>query len=99
MQIKALDNQTLLDLSIYLFGTAVGALELAIENNIALTDDIEAGQELEIPKNYALRDSLVAEYFQNEQLKPATGMNGLEIIVPEDFGIGLMVIEESFIIR
>ena len=51
MQIKILHNQTLLDVSIYLFGTAVGAMSLAIANDISLTDDLEVGTVLQIPEN------------------------------------------------
>lgn len=100
MQIKVLHNQTLLDISIYLFGTAVGAMSLAIANDISLTDDLEVGTVLNVPENSDFGQRLIAEYFQNKSLKPATKIVGkiLESI-PVDFGIGEMVIEESFIIR
>lgn len=100
MQIKVLHNQTLLDISIYLFGTAVGAMSLAIANDISLTDDLEVGTVLNVPENSDFGQRLIAEYFQNKSLKPATKIVGkiLESI-PVDFGIGEMIIEESFIIR
>lgn len=99
MQIKVLHNQTLLDISIYLFGSAVGAMSIAIANNISLTDDLEVGKILNIPENTDFGQQLIAEYFQNKGLKPATAINDLDIVVPVDLGIGEMVIEESFIIR
>ncbi|MFV0231794.1 hypothetical protein OBK30_01865 [Empedobacter falsenii] len=100
MQIKVLHNQTLLDISIYLFGTAVGAMSLAFANDISLTDDLEVGTVLNVPENSDFGQRLIAEYFQNKSLKPATKIVGkiLESI-PVDFGIGEMIIEESFIIR
>lgn len=100
MTIKVLHNQTLLDISIYLFGTAVGAMSLAIANDISLTDDLEVGTVLNVPENSDFEQRLIAEYFQNKSLKPATKIVGkiLESI-PVDFGIGEMIIEESFIIR
>ena len=100
MQIKILHNQTLLDISIYLFGTANGAMSLAIANDISLTDDLEVGTVLQVPENTDFGQRLIAEYFQNKSLKPATKIVGkiLESI-PVDFGIGEMIIEESFIIR
>ena len=100
MTIKVLHNQTLLDISIYLFGTAVGAMSLAIANDISLTDDLEVGTVLKVPENSDFGQRLIAEYFQNKSLKPATKIVGkiLESI-PVDFGIGEMIIEESFIIR
>lgn len=99
MTIKILHNQTLLDISIYLFGTAIGAMSLAIANDISLTDDLEVGQVLKVPENSDFGQRLIAEYFQNKGLKPATAINELDVIVPVDLGIGEMVIEESFIIR
>jgi len=99
MQIKVLHNQTLLDISIYLFGTAVGAMSLAIANDISLTDDLEVGTVLQVPENSDFGQRLIAEYFQNKSLKPATAINDLDVVIPVDFGIGEMIIEESFIIR
>jgi len=99
MTIKILHNQSLLDVSIYLFGTAIGVMSLAIANDISLTDDLEVGTILNVPENTDFGQRLISEYFQNRNLKPATAINELEIIVPVDFGIGEMVIEESFIIR
>lgn len=100
MQIKVLHNQTLLDISIYLFGTAVGAMSLAIENDISLTDDLEVGTVLNVPENSDFGQRLIAEYFQNKSLKPATKIVGKILkSIPVDFGIGEMIIEESFIIR
>ena len=100
MTIKVLHNQTLLDISIYLFGTTIGAMSLAIANDISLTDDLEVGTILNVPENSDFGQRLIAEYFQNKSLKPATKIVGkiLESI-PVDFGIGEMIIEESFIIR
>lgn len=99
MTIKVLHNQTLLDISIYLFGTAIGAMSLAIANDISLTDDLEVGQILNVPENSDFGQRLIAEYFQNKGLKPATAINDLDVVIPVDFGIGEMIIEESFIIR
>jgi len=99
MQIKVLHNQTLLDISIYLFGTAVGAMSLAIATDISLTDDLEVGTVLQVPENSDFGQRLIAEYFQNKSLKPATAINDLDVVIPVDFGIGEMIIEESFIIR
>lgn len=100
MQIKILHNQTLLDIAIQQYGSATMAIDLAIENNLSLTDDLEVGTVLNVPENSDFGQRLIAEYFQNKSLKPATKIVGkiLESI-PVDFGIGEMIIEESFIIR
>ncbi|MGV0922416.1 hypothetical protein [Empedobacter tilapiae] len=82
MEIKVLHNQTLLDVSIYLFGTAKGAFQLAEVNNLSVTDDIIAGQILEIPNDLDFGERLTVEYYQLENLKPATAiqLETLEII-------------------
>ena len=98
MQIKILHNQTLLDIAIQQYGSATMAINLAIENNLSLTEVNEVGTPLIAP----LKDNetrLIAEYFQNKGLKPATAINDLDVVIPVDFGIGEMIIEESFIIR
>ena len=98
MQIKILHNQTLLDIAIQQYGSATMAINLAIENNLSLTEVNEVGTPLIAPsKDNETR--LIAEYFQNKGLKPATAINDLDVVIPVDFGIGEMIIEESFIIR
>lgn len=101
MTVKVLHNQTLLDISIFLFGTAIGALPIAIENDISLTDELIVGQILKIPEGSDFEQRLIVEYFQNKGFKPATAINyeNIEIQIPQDLGIGLMIIEDSFIVR
>jgi len=67
--------------------------------DISLTDDLEVGTVLQVPENSDFGQRLIAEYFQNKSLKPATAINDLDVVIPVDFGIGEMIIEESFIIR
>jgi len=96
MILKTLHNQTLLDISIYLFGTAIGALSLAITNDISLTDDLEVGQTLKVPKNSDFGHRLVAEYFQNKKINPATGITTIEREIETPSGIDYWAIEVDF---
>lgn len=96
MQIKVLHNQTLLDISIYLFGTAIGAMSLAIANDISLTDDLEVGQILNVPENSDFGQRLIAEYFQNKGLKPATAITMIEKEIETPSGIDYWAIEVDF---
>ena len=100
MQIKVLHNQTLLDISIYLFGTAIGAMSLAIANDISLTDDLEVGQILNVPVNSDFEQRLIAEYFQNKGLKPATQLTEeINVFVPSELGIGKMRVGSTFKVK
>ncbi|WP_312313359.1 hypothetical protein [Empedobacter brevis] len=74
MQIKVLHNQTLLDVSIYLFGTAKGGFQLAEANGLSVTDDVVAGQILEIPNGMDFGERLTVEHYQLRDLKPATAI-------------------------
>lgn len=97
MTITILYNQTLLDISIYLFGTAVGAYSLAVANDISLTDDLEVGQILNVPKDSDFGYRLVAEYFQTKKINPATGVVTIEKeIVTTHTGIDYWGIEVNF---
>lgn len=96
MTIKILHNQTLLDISIYLFGTAIGALPIAIANNISLTDDLEVGAVLNIPIESDFRQRLVAEYFQSNSIKPSTGITTIEKEIELPSGIDYWAIEVDF---
>lgn len=72
MTIKVLSNQSLLDLAVQYCGAAEAALESAFANGRSITDDLEAGAELTTTDIF---DLSVFNYFQNNNLKPATGFN------------------------
>jgi hypothetical protein len=88
-----LDRQNLLDLAIQQYGTAEAAFELALANDISLTDDLVAGQEL-LFKPVEASNKAIADYYANRQLKPATGLS----IEDTAGGIEFMGIEIDFIV-
>lgn len=95
MTVTVLHNQSLLDISICLFGSASSALKFAIENDISITDDLEVGKVLKVPKSVESELKLVAEYFQMKKINPATAITSEylnEINYPEGieyWGVGI----------
>lgn len=99
MQIKVLHNQTLLDIAIQQYGTAEAAIDLAIENNLSLTESNEVGTPL-IANSKENETRLVAEYFQSKNLKPATALlEEINVFVPSELGIGKMRIGSTFKVK
>ena len=50
MQVVVLHNQSLLDLALQHTGTIESIFELAMLNNLSITDDVVAGKVLTIPR-------------------------------------------------
>lgn len=70
--IIALDNQTILDISIRYFGTADAAFEIATLNELSMTDDLEPGQKLLLPEvDYGEQETV--SFFVANKKQPATG--------------------------
>ena len=96
MTIKVLHNQSLLDLSIIAFGSAEPAIQLAIDNDIAITDDLSPGQLLRINNNN-ISAPQVANYFQQQRLNPATAVqNNVFEVITSPGGIDYWAIELDF---
>ncbi len=93
MKVTVLDRQSIFDMAVQSSGSAEAAFEVAILNNLSITDDLEAGQELILLQ---IVNKEIATYYANRQLKPATGITESEI---QPGGIDFMGIEIDFIIR
>lgn len=94
MQIKALHNQTLLDIAIQYCGTINALVSIAILNNLSITGDLLPGQNIEIPKtDFGFKE--VINFFNLNKIQPATAYstNQLEI---NDTGIDFWIIENDF---
>lgn len=99
MIIKVLHNQTLLDIAIQQYGSATVAIDLAIENNLSLTDTNDVGTPL-IAKLKDTDTRIVAEYFKNNRLKPATQLTDeINVFVPSELGIGKMRVGSTFKVK
>lgn len=88
-------GQSFLDKVIELTGSVENAFEMALLNNMSVTDDVVIGQDLKVT---GMTLKYVASIF-NENKRPATAINeivGKRIMAG---GIGKMIIGKNFIIR
>ncbi|SHG98205.1 hypothetical protein SAMN05443549_109108 [Flavobacterium fluvii] len=93
MKIIALHNQTLSDIAIRHCGTMEAVAEIAILNNMSITDDPIPGQLIAIPaKDYGNQE--VINYFSANKVDPATAMKIPPI--PPGLGIGFMRLGINF---
>jgi hypothetical protein len=86
MKATVLPRQTLLDIAILSKGEASAAIDIAIDNNISLTDDLTIGQEIEVGE---ISKKLAAKILSLEP--PATA---IDTIIKYQ-GINFMEIEGS----
>jgi hypothetical protein len=99
MQITALHNQSLLDVAIRHCGTVGAVADIAILNNISITDDLIPGQLIELPnKDYGNRE--VINYFSTNKIDPATALTEEHAALTEgNSGIGYWEIGNNFIVQ
>lgn len=88
---KTLSRQSLLDIALQETGSVEQALNIAKYNNIRLTDDIEAGTELQMP---SANQNTALKYFTLNQVKPATA---IDTDIPTG-GINYMAVQLDFIV-
>lgn len=96
MQVTALHNQTLLDVAIRHCGTVQAVADIAILNNISITDDLIAGQFILIPqKDYGNQE--VINYFISNKIEPASALTEESKELTEGkSGIGFMRVGINF---
>ncbi len=92
---KVQQGQSFIDKTLELTGSVESLLEMAILNNVSITDDVSIGKE--IIGTQILKNSIV-EGLTNELI--ATKITSeINQVIPEDLGIGKMAIESTFIVR
>lgn len=87
--IKVLPGQTLLDISIQETGTINNLFDIAVFNNVGITDSLTPGDEIKIPDNLT---EINKNYFINRGIKPASD------IIKNTEGIEFWRIENEFIV-
>lgn len=99
MKIIALHNQTLLDIAIRHCGTVEAVLDIAVLNNVSITDDLVPGQLLNLPtKDYGAQE--VINFFELNQMEPATALTEEQKALTEGkSGIGFWEIGNNFIVQ
>ncbi|MEZ3475328.1 MAG: hypothetical protein K1V79_00160 [Alistipes sp.] len=91
------NRQSLLDMAVQECGSFEAAFALSERNGIALTDELSAGQELEIaPEDVGNKRIVVALTAQD--VRPATAISAEDAALVPWGGIGFMGIEIDFIV-
>jgi hypothetical protein len=91
MKIEAKDNQSLIDIAVQITGSAAGAFELALQNDISITDAMTVSQPLE---TVLIENKDIEKFYTKNGLIPATAATENEV----PGGINFMGIEIDFIV-
>ncbi|KQC30172.1 hypothetical protein [Flagellimonas eckloniae] len=67
-------EQSLLDLAIQGYGTVEAVVQLALENDLSVTDELSVGFELKAIE-YEDTDTGVSDYFSKKGILPATALS------------------------
>lgn len=94
MQVTTKQGQWLGDIVVREAGSIEAIFEMAVENNMSITDAIVVGQELQTPINI---DKRVMNYYQINGIYPATNILNENGIV-SDGGIEFWAIEIDLIV-
>ena len=94
MNIVVLHHQSLLDLAVQHTGSVENAFILALQNGKSLTDDLVAGEQLDLENTKNNKDIL--SYHQSKKLQPATGVSRTGDSSFQLRGIGYWVISNDF---
>lgn len=97
--ITVLNNQSLLDIAIRHCGTIEAITDIAILNNLSITDELTPGQTLKMPlKDYGSQN--VVNFFQDNKKEPATALSSADKeIIEGESGIDFWIIEDNFIVQ
>ncbi|MCK0202662.1 hypothetical protein MWN41_06470 [Ornithobacterium rhinotracheale] len=97
MQIVVLHKQSLFDVSLMHTGSIVGIFKLAEANNLSITDDVQAGQRLELPQ-VIMQDADILAYYQAKNIRPATGVSHTGNAINQPEGISYWTINQDFVV-
>lgn len=98
MSFKALHNQSVLDVLLQQTGSIAGILAFCQENGISLTDELQAGANYNVPEGIT-EDTDIKNYYSRNGYVPATSLKSIPGDIITDYGIGEMIIGNSFIVR
>ncbi|MBQ3690289.1 MAG: hypothetical protein II937_10600 [Bacteroidales bacterium] len=87
------DKQSVLDIAILTTGSAERAMDIALQNGLSLSEDVQPGTVLQTPETVQNRQTV--QYFNVNTIAPATALNEETIV---NGGINYMGIEIDFII-
>ncbi len=91
MQTIVLENQSLLDIAIQLGGSLESVFELAVANDVSITESTNPGQTIFINNQ---SQSQIVDYYRSRGITPATSI----IDSRQQGGIGYMAVGIDFIV-
>lgn len=98
MTVTVLNNQSLFDIATQVTGNSLNALVIAQANELNPSDDLVAGDEVEIPKGL-VNDEDILRYYQANEILPATALTQTDIDEIQGCeGIGCWAIEIDFVV-
>ena len=98
MQVVVLHNQSLLDLALQHTGTIESIFELAMLNNLSITDDVVAGKVLTIPTESFTNNDILT-YYIAKKIQTATAFTQEDKIINErQEGISIWAINLDFVV-
>ena len=92
MNVTTITAQSLFDIAIQTGGHVETAFSLSIDNDRSLTGEIVAGTALRVRN---IQNRPIVDYYRAKNIKPAT-YSGRDVLGLT--GIGVMIIEENFIV-
>lgn len=96
MKTTILHHQSLLDLAIQHTGTAENAFDLALANGLSLTDDLEAGESIQLIAYGIQQNKDILNYYTAKNIQPATAITAA---VEQPQGISYWAIGVDFIVQ
>lgn len=97
--ITVLNNQSLLDIAIRHCGTIEAITDIAILNNLSITNELSPGEIIKIP-DYDYGYQNVVNFFEDNKKEPATALSSADkLIIEGESGIDFWIIEDNFIVQ
>lgn len=95
--ITVTSQQSTLDLALQYCGSLEAAFDLALLNNVSITDDLSGGQQLDVP---AALSKDVTKYYAVNDIRPATAITieAINEIIGSGEGIGFWAIGYDFVV-
>lgn len=72
MEVTVSPGQTLADIAMQVYGDLRGAMLIAHENSLSVTDDLSAGTILQCPEH--IFDNYIQDYIKTAAVSPATAL-------------------------
>ncbi len=91
-KVVVIQDQTLFDIAIQEYGSVEGVIQLAVDNDISITEVLSPGMALDISVEPI--DVDIVSYYKAHGLKPATGRSELDVDCLYK-GIGYMIIDQD----